>query len=213
MNTKIKICGLRRPEDIEYVNECLPDYAGFVFAAGRRQVDADTAAKLRERLDSRIQAAGVFVNEDVQRAARLVNEKIIDLIQLHGDEDESYISELRNLLRRGKIIKAVRVRSQQDIQNADKLHADYLLFDKFSADAYGGTGEAFDWSLISSVHKPFFLAGGIEPGNVEEAVARVHPFAIDVSSGVETDGFKDRDKIIEIVSKVRKIPSQRTLQK
>lgn len=205
MNTKIKICGLRRPEDIEYVNECLPDYAGFVFAAGRRQVDADTAAKLRERLDNRIQAAGVFVNEDVQHVAQLVNEKIIDIAQLHGDEDENYISALRNLLRRGKMIKAVRVKTPQDITDADKLHVDYLLFDKFCPDAYGGTGEAFDWGLITSVSKPFFLAGGIGMKNVEEAIARVHPFAIDLSSGVETDGFKDRDKIIDIVNKVRAI--------
>lgn len=204
-NTRIKICGLRRPEDIEYVNECLPDYAGFVFADSRRKVSAGDVARLREKLDNRISVVGVFVNEDVQRVAWLVNEGIIDIAQLHGDEDSYYIFQLRYLLKRGKIIKAVRVQSPRDIAAVDKLPADYLLFDKFSPDAYGGTGETFDWSIITDIRKPFFLAGGIRTENVEQALEQVHPYAVDLSSAVETEGYKDRNKMIDIVNKIREI--------
>lgn len=205
MNTKIKICGIRRPEDIEYVNEGLPDYIGFVFAKSRRQIDIDTAQKLKKKLHPDIKAVGVFVNEALEQAAWLVNNGIIDLVQLHGEEDEEYIQTLRKLMKRGKIIQAVRVQTAQDIKSAENSSADYLLFDKFSPDAYGGTGESFDWGLIGSVKKPLFLAGGMNCENVEKAVALLHPYAIDVSSAVETKGIKDKNKIIDIIAKVREL--------
>lgn len=203
MNTKIKICGIRRLEDIKYVNEGLPDYIGFVFAESRRQVSTDTAVKLKKELNPKIEAVGVFVNEALERAAWLVNNGVIDIIQLHGDEDKEYIQTLRGMMKRGSIIQAVRVRDRQDIKSAEDSCADYLLFDKFSPEAYGGTGESFDWGLLGSVKKPFFLAGGINCGNVEKAVTLLNPYAIDVSSAVETKGVKDRNKIMDIIARVR----------
>ena len=203
MNTKIKICGIKRPEDIEYVNEGLPDYIGFVFARSKRQIDIDTAKRLKKRLHPDIQAVGVFVNEAAEQAAWLVNEGIIDIVQLHGEENTEYIQILRSLMKRGKIIQAVRVQTAWDIKSAENTSADYLLFDKFSPKAYGGMGETFNWKLIDSVKKPFFLAGGINCENVKKAVALLHPYSIDVSSAVETEGVKDRNKIMDIIKSVR----------
>lgn len=203
MNTKIKICGIKRPEDIEYVNEGLPDYIGFVLARSKRQIDIDTAKRLKKRLHPDIQAVGVFVNEAAEQAAWLVNEGIIDIVQLHGEENTEYIQILRSLMKRGKIIQAVRVQTARDIKSAENTSADYLLFDKFSPKAYGGMGETFDWKLIDSVKKPFFLAGGINCENVKKAVALLHPYSIDVSSAVETEGVKDRNKIMDIIKSVR----------
>lgn len=203
MNTKIKICGIRRQEDIEYVNEGMPDYIGFVFAKSRRQINAETAMNLKKRLHPDIQAVGVFVNEEPERAAWAVNQGIIDIVQLHGDEDREYIQKLRKMMKWGKIIQAVRVLTAQDVKSGNDSSADYLLFDKFSPKAYGGTGESFDWELIDSVKKPFFLAGGIDCENVKKAVSLLHPYAIDVSSAVETEGVKDRNKILDIIKAVR----------
>lgn len=203
--TGIKICGLKRPEDIHYINECLPDYAGFVFAESRRQVSREQAARLRQLLDEKICPVGVFVNERPEIIAELINQEVIDIAQLHGDEGETYIRELKGLLKRGKIIKAVRVAKQEDVENVENTAADYLLFDAFSKSAYGGTGRTFDWMMINGVKKSFFLAGGIHSGNIEEAIKRVKPYAVDLSSAVETDGVKDREKIIEIVRIIRNI--------
>lgn len=203
MNTKIKICGIRCFEDIEYVNEGRPEYIGFVFARSKRQVDAKTAKSLKKRLNPDIQAVGVFVNEAAEQVAQFINEGIIDIVQLHGEENEGYIQKLRSFMKRGKIIRAVRVLTAQDVTSAEDSKADYLLFDKFSPKAYGGTGETFDWKLIGSVKKPFFLAGGINCENVKKAITLLHPYSIDVSSAVETKGIKDRDKIMDIIKSVR----------
>ena len=200
--TKIKICGLRREEDIAYVNECKPDYAGFVFAESRRQVTKEQAKKLRALLVPEINAVGVFVNEEIETIAELVQEGVIDVIQLHGDETEAYIERLRWRVGDATIIKAVRVATKEDVVECDKTSADYLLFDSRSLEAYGGTGKTFDWQLIKDISKPFFVAGGINSENVEEAIKMLHPFAVDVSSAVETAGYKDRKKIVEIVEKV-----------
>lgn len=201
---KIKICGLRRVEDILYVNEYLPDYVGFVFAESKRKVSAEYAAELRKLLNPSIIPVGVFVNENVQTVASLVNNGTIDMVQLHGDESEEYIKELRNRLEKPtKIVKAVRVLSKEQVKRYEEYEADYLLLDTFSKDTYGGTGKCFDWGLIEQVKKPFFLAGGINSENVTEAIKRVKPFAVDVSSAVEIDGYKDREKIRQIILKVR----------
>ncbi len=216
--TKIKICGLRREEDISYVNECLPDYVGFVFAKGKRTVAKETAAHLRKLLAPQIVPVGVFVNEEIEVIARLVREGIIDAVQLHGDEDAAYIRKLReNIINdvteeRGangdaakshSIIKAVRVATQEDVLGCEAIPADYLLFDTRMQGEYGGSGRKFDWELIKNVKRPYFLAGGIGEDNVCGAVERLAPYAIDVSSGVETDGYKDRTKILNMVEKVR----------
>lgn len=197
---KIKICGLLRPEDIEYVNEALPDYIGFVFARSRRQVTEEQAELLKKSLDKRIHAVGVFVNAPMEDAVGLLENGVIDIAQLHGNEDEAYVEELKSKTR-CPVIKAVKVESTEDILTMQNNPADYLLLDHGA----GGTGEAFDWSLASDCRKPFFLAGGIHAGNVENALEKLSPYAIDLSSGVETDGVKDREKIIEIVRRVRNV--------
>ena len=200
--TKIKICGLSRPEDIMIVNEALPDYIGFVFARSRRQITDETARQLKDKLHASIPAAGVFVNEKPERIIRLCREGIIDIIQLHGDEEEGYLQILRDRLEH-PIIKAVRVKDSRDIERAASFPCDYLLLDAYRENCYGGCGEAFDWNMIGKVNKPYFLAGGIDAGNVGDAISRAQPYAIDVSSGVETNGFKDADKVIDIIQKVR----------
>ncbi len=200
----IKICGLFREVDIEYANIAKPDYVGFVYAKSKRQVTKEKSKLLRALLDKKIKVVGVFVNEDIEFIKELVEEDIIDIIQLHGDEDESYIRSLRDiyLLKKVPIIKAIRVQKTEDITAATNMKTEYILLDTYSKDAYGGTGDSFDWSVIKSLEKPFFLAGGINLSNILEA-KKYNPFCIDVSSGVETDGVKDKDKMIEIVKKYR----------
>lgn len=197
--TKIKICGLRREQDIRYVNELMPDYIGFVFLKGKmRYVTFEEAAHLRSLLDPAIPAVGVFVNEPVENVIRLLQSGTIQIAQLHGQEDEAYAEELR---RAGDhcIIRAFAVRSSEDIHRAFAFPADYPLLDNGK-----GTGETFDWSLFEKQEKPFFLAGGLSPENVKEAVERFHPYAVDVSSGVETDGYKDYEKMKAFMDAVRR---------
>jgi phosphoribosylanthranilate isomerase len=200
---KIKICGLTRLQDIDIVNECLPDYIGFVFAPGRRQVTYDRAAAMKARLDCRIKAVGVFVNAGFGKIARLCRDEVIDLVQLHGDEDERYIAGLKERVA-VPIIKAVRVQDPAQVLAAEALPCDYLLLDTYHKDAYGGTGAAFDYSLIPPLQKPFFLAGGLNAENILVAAMK-NPFCLDVSSGVETDGVKDAVKVRELVRIVRKM--------
>ena len=145
--TKVKICGLRTPEDIGYVNQLKPDYAGFVFAPGKRQVSLLLAIRMRVRLAPQIQAVGVFVNEPLETVAALSRQKIIDIVQLHGDEDASYISRLKEKIS-APIIRAVRVQSKEQVLEAEKLPCDYLLLDTFVEGQYGGSGKQFDPSLI-----------------------------------------------------------------
>ena len=196
--TRIKMCGLRRPEDIEAANRLAPEYIGFVFApASRRYISPAEAAKLRQALRPGIRAVGVFVNEDIETVSRLLQEGIIDIAQLHGDEDADYISRLRDAA--GKpVIRAFRVNGEADLRAAEDSPADMVLLD-----AGAGDGKTFDWSLLSSVSRPYFLAGGLTPENAAEAVERFRPFAVDVSSGIETNGFKDFEKMRAFVRAVR----------
>ncbi len=219
---KIKICGLFRDCDIDYVNEARPDLIGFVFAESRRQVSPEWAEAMRPKLSSEITPVGVFVNESLEKVTKLLNDGIIDMAQLHGNEDETYIQALKALTNK-PIIKAVRVLTLEDIESAQDTVADFLLLDNGA----GGTGESFDWSLVrkrqvqekgtekeqkpksnpkqiqNQTQKPFFLAGGLKVGNLEQAIAATDPYAVDLSSGVETEGKKDRDKILEIVRRMR----------
>lgn len=198
--TRIKICGLRRQEDVEYVNQALPDYAGFVVEVpgSHRSVDVDMVRRLAAGLDDRITPVGVFVDAPPELPAELLKEGIIAAIQLHGREDEGYIKRLRTLTD-GMIVKAFSVRSGRDIKEAARSSADMILLDQGS----GGTGKVFDWSLIQDMGRPYFLAGGLGPANLAEAVRSLSPWAVDLSSGVETDGVKDREKICEAVTIVR----------
>lgn len=206
--TRVKICGLKRAEDVGYVNESLPEYAGFVFAGSKRKVTDEQAEIFSRMLDERIIPVGVFVNESVDHILSLVEKKVIRAVQLHGDEDEAYIQQLRAGLRSNKefvkIIKAVRVKSREQIVEAEKLSCDYLLLDTWQKDAYGGCGKQFDKSLIpENMSKPYFLAGGLAADNIRENIQICHPYAVDVSSAVETDGKKDQKKIQEFIERVR----------
>lgn len=196
--TRIKICGLSRTADIDAVNEVRPDYIGFVFAKSRRQVTPQRALELRKRLLPGIVPVGVFVNAGMEEIEALVQSGAIEMVQLHGQENETYIRELKR--RTGKpVIKAVRVDFRADAERWLTSCADLLLFDNGA----GGTGRRFDWTLIEGVDRPFLLAGGLDEKNIREAIDTVHPFGVDVSSGVETDGVKDPQKIVSIVRRIR----------
>ena len=197
--TGIKLCGLKRECDIEAVNKFNPDFIGFVFAEkSKRYVDPEGAAKLKAKLNKGIKAVGVFVNESPETVADLLNKGTIDMAQLHGSEDEEYISRLRSLTDK-PLIKAIKVQSKADIEAADESSADYVLLDSGA-----GTGMTFNWQLIKGIKRPYFLAGGLNPENVTEAVKTLNPYAVDVSSGIETDGLKDEAKMADFVSIVRK---------
>ena len=200
---KVKICGLKRPEDISYVNEVKPDYIGFVFADSRRQVSVEQAESLSRQLNPGIIPIGVFVNDQIDKIAYLLDENIIQAVQLHGDEDNSYIKELRTLVKGKPIIQAVRIKDKSSLVRAGESIADYLLLDTYSPHTAGGTGETFNWDMIEDIQKPYFLAGGLTVENVEEAVRKSNPYCLDLSSGVETNQVKDRDKIMEVVLKIR----------
>lgn len=202
--TKIKICGLTRKADILAVNEVLPDYIGFVFARSIRKVSEETAMELKELLRPEILSVGVFVNEELDRISHLCDRGIIDVVQLHGDETPSYINKLKEYIH-CPIIKALRVSGKDVLKDVEGIPCDYLLLDTYHKEQYGGTGERFDWSVIPKLSQPYFLAGGIGCNNILEAIKLVKPYCVDVSSAVETEGFKDTVKIKEIVQKVRKV--------
>lgn len=197
--TKIKLCGLSRPCDMIAVNELMPEYVGFVFAKkSSRYVNPQTAAALRKRLPPSILSVGVFVMEEAESVAELLNSGIIDMAQLHGGEDENYIRQLRRLTDK-PLIKAFRMEAKQDVIAAQESTADYILLDSGS----GGSGTVFDWTLLRHMERPYFLAGGLNAANVKEALQTLAPYAVDVSSGVETKGRKDAAKMKEFVRAVR----------
>ena len=203
---KIKICGLKRMEDIRAVNDLKPDYIGFVFARqSHRFVTDEEVRVLREQLDPGILPVGVFVNEDPARVAGLLEEGILAMAQLHGQEDEAYVYTLRQLTDR-PLIKAISVSGWEDIARANAFPADYILLDHGA----GGSGRAFDWSLSERMQRPYFLAGGLHAGNVREALRDTHPFAVDVSSGVETERKKDIGKMRDFIRAVREQDTEMT---
>lgn len=197
---KIKICGLKRQEDIQAVNQVLPDYCGFVIEVPKssRCVTVSQVRKLAEGLHKDIVPVGVFVNAPEEVPARLLNEGTLGMAQLHGKEDEAYIRRLRQMTDK-PLIKAFSVRTAEDIRKACESTADYILLDQGG----GGTGKTFDWSLISGIERPFFLAGGLGIHNLSQAICQVHPWAVDLSSSLETDGYKDPEKIRRAVMLVR----------
>jgi phosphoribosylanthranilate isomerase len=201
--TKIKLCGMRTAEDITAANRCRPDAVGIICSEGfRRYVPWQKALELREQLDSSNRCTGVFVNETYEYIASYLKRGIIDVVQLHGDESEDYIRQLRQvMLYQGRVlpvIKAFKVRSREDVEKAIKSTADYILLDNGT-----GTGQTFDWGLLENVGREYFLAGGLGPENVAEAVRRLHPFAVDMSSRLETEGSKDAEKMRRAVCAVR----------
>lgn len=199
---KVKICGLRRPEDIEAANAAKPDYVGFIFVPEtKRYVKPDLAASFRRDLAADIQTVGVFVNAPIEEIVAICQAGTIDLVQLHGEEDQAYIAHLKGQVDQ-HIIKSVAVGDELVV---DPNQADYLLFDSLSP-SRGGSGKIFDWQMVSAYQeKPFFLAGGLGIGNIEKALKVVRPYAVDASSSLETDGVKDPVKMQKFVAKIREV--------
>ena len=198
--TKLKICGIRRLEDTEILNTIQPDFAGFVFADSKRQVTFDEARTLRRDLDNSIQTVGVFVDAELNFIQKLVEEGVIQYIQLHGAEDSRYIQALREKTA-VPIIKATRVFSRNDVE--EETHADIVLYDAYHKELRGGTGETFNWNLLKGKTDNYFLAGGLTAENIQKAIRQLNPYAVDVSSGVETNGYKDKEKLIELKKNIQ----------
>lgn len=197
---KIKICGIRRLEDVRIVNKYKPDYIGFVFADSKRKVSSSLAKKLRENLDSDIIPVGVFVDSSLDEILKIFDEGTIDIAQLHGRESEKFILELKEKSNGElKIIKAIEMSEKIDLKEYYNSQSDYLLLDSGK-----GSGKTFDWNLIGcDLKKDFFLAGGLSSSNVGEAIDEFKPYAVDLSSSLETDGFKDENKIREIMEVIK----------
>ena len=196
---KVKICGIRRMEDIDIVNRYKPDYIGFVFADSKRRVSHDLAYELKLNLDSDIISVGVFVDASLNEILKLFEEGVIEMAQLHGSESEEYILTLKEKTNSElKIIKAIEMSEDVDLLEYNNSHADYLLLDSGK-----GSGKTFDWSLIESdLNKEFFLAGGLDISNISDAIKEFDPYAIDLSSSLEVDGFKDESKIKELMEAI-----------
>ena len=200
MKTKIKICGLKRIEDVISVNVAEPDYCGFIFnvSGSRRSIGAEQLNILVDMLNPEIVPIGVFVNEKTDVILRIVRESGIRMVQFHGQENGEIIHTIQSKAQ-VPVIKAVSVRSKEDVRSAVLSPADYLLFDC----GEGGTGQTFDWNLLEDIPRPYFMAGGIGTHNMEEVLRRFSPFALDVNSSVETDGQKDGKKILAAVRMLR----------
>lgn len=206
--TKIKICGLKSLRDITIVNQYLPEYVGFVFANTKRFVTDEQARKMKQALDKRIQAVGVFVKEPMEHIVSLYRQGIIDVVQLHGDEGEEYITELKRQID-APVMKALRVQNAEQVRRQLQTNADFILFDTYKKGVYGGSGERFSLAILKEglkekrKVKPFFLAGGLSPNNVKEVLGDTECYCVDVSTGVETNGKKDEEKIREFIEQVR----------
>ena len=197
--TKIKMCGLSRPCDIAAANAIRPEYIGFVFyPKSKRNVTPEQAAQLKKRLSPAIQAVGVFVDAAPEAVSALLRQGVIDIAQLHGHEDEAYLASLRQLTDK-PLLQAFRIAESDDVTRAMQSSADMVLLD-----AGMGSGEGFDWTLVRKIDRPYFLAGGLDADNVTAAIRQLRPYAVDVSSGIETDGQKDKEKMAAFAAAVRK---------
>ena len=217
---KVKMCGISKVETIPAVVEAKPDYMGLVFAPSKRQVTVDQAKILVEELhrgyakkygsdtehdkNDTIKTVGVFVNETVDNLVTIANEANLDAVQLHGDEDEAFIQSLKERTN-VEVWKAIQIRTAADTEKWIDSSADMLLFDAYHKDERGGTGEVFDWSSLDAFERPFMLAGGIDSTNVARAIRTVRPYGIDTSSGIETNGVKDDEKITAFTKIVKSI--------
>jgi len=205
----LKICGLTCENDVDIINAAPPDYAGFVFAESKRRVTPGQAKNLIEKLSPTIKSVGVFVNETTENMAKIAKYCGLAIVQLHGDVAEGQVREAAALLPEAKIIKCVRTRDKASVLSAIDTAADFLLFDTYDKKNAGGTGKRADWELLlktsirDKITKPFFIAGGINAQNIQEAAA-LNPYAIDVSSGAEgPNGHKDAEKVKALMQAVR----------
>lgn len=195
MKTKIKVCGLKSMEDVGIMNEFLPDYCGFIidFPSSHRSITKQVAENLSKELNPRIKTVGVFVNSPVEDVIELLNRGVIQIAQLHGNEDEDYIHEVQAKTNK-PVIKAIIVRDEFDVLRGKSSPADYILLDGGK-----GSGDVFDWNMIMDIKRDFFLAGGLGEDNLKKAIQTLHPYGVDLSSSLETDGKKDREKIQRIM--------------
>lgn len=200
---KIKVCGLKRPEDIDYVNELKPDYIGFVFAKSKREVTLEQAKALTEKLHKSIKTVGVFLNRDIEEVKTIAAALKLDVLQFHGDEPQEYIDKFKGY----ECWKAESVSEAGDLEKLKEYNVDAFLLDSSVKGARGGTGESFNWQSFQGIGEKYkiILAGGLNSGNVSEGIRVIKPFAVDVSSGVEVDGVKNFEKIKEFIKKVREI--------
>lgn len=200
---KIKICGIRRNEDVEIVNKYIPDYVGFVFANSKRKVTVSCAQALSLRLQENIKKVGVFVNEDYETVKSIADAVKLDILQFHGSESNDYINSFKAY----EVWKAFSLTSEKDVELIKKCSADAFLIDSKDGNKVGGTGKVFDWNILKNIKsyigKPIIAAGGLDEDNVEMCIKELNPFGVDVSSGVETEGFKDEAKIKNFIMKVR----------
>lgn len=196
---KIKICGIKNENEAKIINECMPDIAGFVFASGKRQIDINKAKILKKIINPEIETAGIFVEQNEDEILEIYNEKVIDIIQLHGDYDEQTIKNLKEKTN-AKIIKVIRVK--EGFYEIETL-ADFILFDAYSKDKYGGLNKTFDWNIKIISNVPYFVAGGINESNVVEMAEKLTPYGVDISSGVEVDGFKTKEKVFNIIKIIK----------
>lgn len=208
--TKIKICGITRFEDVDYVNKLLPDYIGFVFAPSKRQVHINQAKKLIASLNKNIKTVGVFVNEDCEKVKYIAKTLKLDVLQFHANEDNIYIENFKGL----NIWKTISIsvadknnimEDQKKINTINNYPINAILMDSYIKGISGGSGTGFDWSIIKNlvIGKPIVLAGGLNPENITQAVKLVNPYCVDVSSGIETNEIKDFEKIKKFINKVR----------
>lgn len=202
--TRIKICGLQRIEDVENINRIRPDFAGFIINVekSKRNIDVSLLKKLTSCLDRTIVPVGVFVDAPEALVVELLEDGVIGAAQFHGSESDMYIDNIKNYFsekgRKPMLIKAIKVKNERDIIRANRSAAPMILLDGGSGD-----GKCFDWSLLKLVRRPYILAGGLNEKNIEAAVASLSPWAVDVSSGVETLGFKDPEKMMRLVTVIR----------
>lgn len=200
--TKVKICGLTEVEHVVAAVEHGADYIGFVFAPSKRHVTLQRAHELAKYIPSSVQKIGVFVNEDIQIIKEIAKIVPLDIIQLHGQEKPEMLEQLKEYT----TIKAISVHSKEDLENASKYKSDFYLFDAPGIEFEGGSGHTFDWALLNDngiAREKTFLAGGLNEGNIESAIEQIKPFAVDVSSGVETEGRKDSIKIAQFINRAK----------
>ena len=195
---RVKICGINSPEDVEIVNELKPDYVSFAFYKNKRQVTYEKARKLKQLLDKDIRVIGVFVDENTNVVASAANDDLLDVIEFHGNEGPGEIERIKAFTEK-PIIQGFRIRSRADVELALDSHADSILMYSDSE-----SGVPMDWKLLKNVTRPYFLAGGLNADNIEKAIKICHPFAVSVTTGVETDGIKDREKMAAFIKMARR---------
>jgi len=199
MNTKVKICGIKNSDEIEIINRYPVDYIGFIFTKSKRQISIDEAGRLRKRLRADIKVVGVFMDEDESFILKAVNDVALDAIQLHGDNDIDSIKRFMDNDKINEVFKTVAVSHPESIKKANELqrYCDRILLDTGSGGKSGGTGKCFDWGLTDQLDfkEEIILAGGLNPENIRDAIKKVHPYMVDMNSGLETNMIKDNDKI------------------